>query len=264
MKYFNSLCIQTLRTHRCYVMSDLTSASLLERKALAAQRGEALFIGAFGFTGQNLLKDVHRFDMWQLTIVLGIALAYLYTRRAETVILIFVGFYFFEYAVFWLLAWLLRNTSAAFEKTHSRTLTLLTDPIVAGLSLLVAYYIIEFTSIGTTGTGSDITLARNLQSSWRTTIVLLTTLLTGFVRLYWLSFAILLSTIWFLYMFDSNRADPLPDYALWLASRASIFVVFYTLAFMRPFGETFLSNAWFALAAAVWFASAIEFVISQQ
>jgi hypothetical protein len=232
------------------------SLTLLELRAQAADAGQPLFVGTLLYALQQWSLKNMQYDAWNLTIVLGVSLAYLYIRSITTVIIIFSAFYFLEFAVFWLVGAFVQSVRKI-EESHVRNLALLTDPLVAGLSLLVAYYIIDFTGIGSQYSVSD---GQNFQSTGVSIAVLLVTLLTGVPQIYWISLILLLATIWIAYA-ASSGIDA--GYTLWLASRATGFTLFYGLSFLRPLGETFLSNAFFSVTAATWFASAAQFFIER-
>jgi len=238
--------------------------TLFQRKATAKSRGDSQFAAAVAHASKDMYYDAHAVDAWQLPLVLGTTLAYLYTRRIETTILIFVGYYFFEYAVYLLASRAFSGTVASLSRTHTRAVSLLLDPLRAALALLVALFVIEHTAFGTTGAGGDPAAAEAASLTWRTALVLLATLATGFVRLYWVALTALLGTVWFLYALESARPPPVADYALWLAGRASVFVLAYGAAFARPIAYSFGNNTWFALALVTWFAAALQFIIEQQ
>lgn len=232
------------------------SLTLLELRAQAESAGQPLFVGTLLYALQQWSLKNMQYDAWNLTIVLGVSLAYLYIRNIATVIIIFSVFYFLEFALFWLVGAFVQ-TVRKIEESHVRNLSLLTDPLIAGLALLVAYYIIDFTGIGSQYSVSD---GQAFQSTGVSIAVLLVALLTGIPQLYWISLFVLLATIWIAYAASSGTN---PAYALWLASRATGFTLFYGLSFLRPLGHTFLSNAVFSVTAATWFASAAQYFIER-
>lgn len=227
--------------------------SLLEYRAQAHSAGQPLFVGTLLYTLQEWSRASLQYDAAQLTIVLGVTLAYLYTRDVATVIVIFSAYYFLEYVGFAVIASFVKSVKAL-EETHVRNLSLLYDPLIAGLALLIAYYVLDGTDIGAPYT---VTQARAGQNTLVSTAVLVVVLLTSVPQLYWPSIILMLVTIWICYW---STASP---YTLWLAFRASGATLFYSLAFLRPIGETFMSNSLVSVIFAAWFASAAQFLIEQ-
>lgn len=215
-------------------------------------------MAACAHVSRDLYSSVHAQDMWQLPLVLGIFMSYLYTRSPLVTLLVYLAFFFFETAVYTLAQNALSGSSASLRNSHGRRSATLFDPLIAGVALIFVSIILDGTVVGLHGAGGDPVAAAAAQLTWRTVLVLLATFLTGFVRIYYVSLLVLLSVIWIVYLAESS------DYGLWLAVRATGFTVFFGAAFFRPIGSTFRRNSWMSVAAAMWFASIVQFVYEQQ
>lgn len=244
-------------------MDDENQKTLSDHRAAAKANGNGMLVGTLSYLSKEWAARVHHTDMWQLAIVLGTVLAYLYTRDVVTVILLFIAAYFLGYLVFWLVSYAMRETSAPLSRSHTVDESTIADPVIAGLTLLLVYFSIEASAVGS-GVGSDIVLARELQSFWRTALVLLAVFFTGFVRLYWISLTMLLGVIWLAYAFDAGRDESERAYALWLALRASGFTIGIGAVFIRPIVHTFFINSLIAVVLIGWFSGLVHLVYLQQ
>lgn len=233
-----------------------TTKTPIERYHASVKRRESTFFAALAHSLKDCSIDPHGFDQWHLPLTLGTVLAYLLLRRWEIVFLIFAVFYLFEYALFFVLKALTRGSTAAITSRHQRSRELLTDPLVFSLALFVAWYIIDYSVIGS-GDG-----ASGSTPWWRSALLLLVVAVSGHARLYWASLATLVGAVWATHcvVLLASSSHHKHEHSLWLSLRATGFALFFYAAFLVPIGGHFLQNALFALLLALFFSSAIHFI----
>jgi hypothetical protein len=239
----------------------MSGKTLAEYRALSREKGEPAFIGNLSYLAREYSSAAHAGDMWNLTILLFTTLAYLYTRSASTTFAVVTLAYFAGYLVYYAVSALTRKTSADVNETHEIFGSLLSDAVLATLAFLAVFFIVEYTLIGSEFSKAD---GQLLETTWITVIVLLLSLLSGFVAIYWLSLPLLLGGVWILCACNSSRADPEPRYAVYLAQLASLFTVVYYAAFLTPLRKSFVNNAYFVVGVVVWIAALLELVHRQQ
>lgn len=198
-----------------------------------------------------------------MVFVVMAELCYLYTRSIVAAALTVLILCLLDSLAFAIAAWATKKSASPIEKTHSRETVLITDLIAGALALVAVYIVFEYTALGTLGVGSDILVARSMQSTVRTVLVLLSVFACGYVRLYWIASPLVLLVIWIFYFVDIGSPADRP-YSLWLAQRASIVVLFNWVAFIQPWHKTFFSNALFAVFGFVFVACFVEFLFQQQ
>jgi hypothetical protein len=206
------------------------------------------------------LKDCHidplGTDQWVLPLSLGTMLAALYVRDWAVIFVLFGIYYLLQYAVFFFARLLTRRTTASITARHDISIVLLTDPLVFLLFLFAAWYTIDYSVIGYGVHGPA--------PWWQSALVLLAVIPTGIGRalVYWVSLAILFIVIWGTYFISvfTTHSHHRQDYALWLSLRATGFVLFFFVVFIRPMGDHFLQNALFAQFLLLFFVSLIQFI----
>lgn len=240
----------------------MSGKSLAEYRLQAQEKGEPRFVGNLAYLAREYSQTAHAADMWNLTIVLFTTLAYLYTRSATSTFIAVVISYFSGYVFYWFAAALLNGTSAQIDATHDIYGSLLRDSVLALLAFLAVFFVIDYTFIGAGFSDED---GRVLETAWITVCILLISLLSGFVQLYHncLSLTVILGAIWIGYAANSSRAAPRPAYGLYVALRASLFVIVYYAAFFAPLRRSYANNAFFAVGAVVAMASILQFVAEQ-
>lgn len=239
----------------------MSAKNLAEYRADARSKGQPAFFGNLSYLAKEYSSVVHAADMWNLPIILFTTFAYLYTRNASLTFLAVAIAYFLGYVFYLLVASLTRGTIAQVDETHEIFGSLLSDIILAGLSFLVVFFILEYTFIGAEFTREQGEL---FQTTYITVLVLLLSLLSGFVTIYWLSLILLLGGIWLLCLSNSGRADPEPRYAVYVAMRATAFTLAYYAAFIAPLRKSFVYNAFLSVGVVTWIAALLEFINRQQ
>jgi len=239
----------------------MSGKAAAEYRALSREKGEPAFIGNLSYLAREYSSLVHAADMWNLAILLFTTLAYLYTRSASTTFAAVIIAYFAGYLVYYAVAALTRKTSADVNDTHEIFGSLLSDAVLAGLAFLVVFFVVEYTVIGSEFSKAD---GQMMETTWITVVVLLLSLLSGFVTIYWLSLLLLLGGIWILCLCNSSRADPEPRYAIYLAQLATAFTLVYYAAFFAPLRKSFVYNAYFVVGVVVWIAALVELVHRQE
>lgn len=230
--------------------------TLLQRHTASKQSREPTFFAALAHALKDLSIDPDGVDQWHLPLTLGTVLAYLLLRRWELVFLIFFVYYLFEYMLFFVLKAVTRMSTASITTRHQRARELLTDPLVFLFALFVAWYVIDYSVIGS-GLGSP-----GSTPWWRSAILLFIVGLSGHIKLYWYSLAALVAAIWATHLFvlSASSSTHKHEHSLWISLRATIFALFFYGAFVVPIGGHFLQNALFSLFLALFFASALHFI----
>jgi hypothetical protein len=233
----------------------MSGKSLAEYRLQAQDNGEPKFVGNLAYLAREYSQAAHAADMWNLTIVL-------YTRSASNTFVAVVVAYFGGFVLYWLAAALLTGTSAQIDTTHDIYGSLLRDSLLAVLSFLAVFFVMDYTFIGA-GFSDD--QGRLYETVWITVCVLLISLLSGFVQLYrnLISLLVIMGAIWIGYGANSSRTAPRPEYGLYVALRASLFVLVYYAAFLAPLRKSYADNAFFAVGIVVAMSSLLQFVYEQ-
>jgi hypothetical protein len=231
--------------------------TLIERHNACKRRGEHVFYAALTHAIRDCHCDPYGHDQWLLALVLSTVLAYQFFHRWEVVLLIFIVLYVTNIAFFMLMRRATRSTTASVTNCHTLASELLTDPLLFAFTLFVAWYVIDHTVVGWHAHGPT--------EWWRATLVVGVSLFSGHSYLYWWVLIALLLTIWATHLFcvATTHSVHLHEKSLAISASATIISCFVFIGFVRPICHHFMQNALWVLFFALFFSSAIQFILFQ-
>ena len=217
--------------------------TLMQRQAHAAKKGAKPIAATIVHIMADRKMAESDADPFYLTLLLVTFMVYLYTRRWEWALVGFLVYYTVENVLFFAARTFDSYVGRWVLQHQSRTDELLTDPIIFALALLVAAYVFD---------ASAFSVAAVPAGAIRTLAVSLAALASMFSRIFYLSLALLLATVWVVYF--TQTAVP---GALEQALAATITAIGLYLWFLRPINCHYVFNAVYALLYTVFFSAVL-------